>query len=102
VLNILTPTFLFSFQVVEGFLFFFFPSLLIDILFSDKGNVFLFSGATGSAVKSESPSTSSIPSLNETVPAASLLTTASQHSSSLSGLSHSEEIPNTTTTQHSR
>ncbi|EDL15174.1 ubiquitin associated protein 2-like, isoform CRA_f [Mus musculus] len=58
-------------------------------------------GATGSAVKSESPSTSSIPSLNETVPAASLLTTANQHSSSLSGLSHTEEIPNTTTTQHS-
>ena len=65
-----------------------------------KGNVFLFPGATGSAVKSESPSTSSIPSLNETVPAASLLTTANQHSSSLSGLSHTEEIPNTTTTQH--
>ncbi|OBS83283.1 hypothetical protein A6R68_22701 [Neotoma lepida] len=42
-----------------------------------------------------------IPSLNETVPAASLLTTANQHSSSLSGLSHSEDIPNTTTTQHS-
>ncbi|KAM5256959.1 ubiquitin-associated protein 2-like isoform 2-T2 [Ctenodactylus gundi] len=58
-------------------------------------------GATGSAVKSDSPSTSSIPPLNETVSAASLLTTTSQHSSSLGGLSHSEEIPNTTTTQHS-
>ncbi|PNJ56429.1 UBAP2L isoform 11 [Pongo abelii] len=58
-------------------------------------------GATGSAVKSDSPSTSSIPPLNETVSAASLLTTTNQHSSSLGGLSHSEEIPNTTTTQHS-
>ncbi|XP_012870483.1 PREDICTED: ubiquitin-associated protein 2-like [Dipodomys ordii] len=58
-------------------------------------------GATGSAVKSDSPSTSSIPPLNETVSAASLLTTTNQHSSSLGGLSHSEEITNTTTTQHS-
>ncbi|KAF6294009.1 ubiquitin associated protein 2 like [Rhinolophus ferrumequinum] len=58
-------------------------------------------GATSSAVKSDSPSTSSIPPLSETVSAASLLTTTSQHSSSLGGLSHSEEIPNTTTTQHS-
>ncbi|XP_036872684.1 ubiquitin-associated protein 2-like isoform X8 [Manis javanica] len=58
-------------------------------------------GATGSAVKSDSPSTSSIPPLSETVSAASLLTTSNQHSSSLGGLSHSEEIPNTTTTQHS-
>uniref|UniRef100_F7I9T6 Ubiquitin associated protein 2 like n=1 Tax=Callithrix jacchus TaxID=9483 RepID=F7I9T6_CALJA len=58
-------------------------------------------GATGSAVKSDSPSTSSIPPLNETVSAASLLTTTNQHSSSLGGLSHSEEIPNTTATQHS-
>uniref|UniRef100_G1TP25 Ubiquitin associated protein 2 like n=1 Tax=Oryctolagus cuniculus TaxID=9986 RepID=G1TP25_RABIT len=58
-------------------------------------------GATGSAVKSDSPSTSTIPPLNETVSAASLLTTTNQHSSSLGGLSHSEEIPNTTTTQHS-
>uniref|UniRef100_A0A286XBU3 Ubiquitin associated protein 2 like n=1 Tax=Cavia porcellus TaxID=10141 RepID=A0A286XBU3_CAVPO len=60
-----------------------------------------FEGATGSAVKSDSPSMSSIPTLNETVSAASLLTTTNQHSSSLSGLSHSEEIPNTNTTQHS-
>uniref|UniRef100_H0X600 Ubiquitin associated protein 2 like n=1 Tax=Otolemur garnettii TaxID=30611 RepID=H0X600_OTOGA len=54
-------------------------------------------GATGSAVKSDSPSTSSITPLNETVSAASLLTTTNQHSASLGGLSHSEEIPNTTT-----
>ncbi|EPY86589.1 ubiquitin associated protein 2-like isoform 1 [Camelus ferus] len=59
-------------------------------------------GATGSAVKSDSPSTSSIPPLSETVSAASLLTTTNQHSSSLGGMSHNEEIPNTTTTQHSR
>ncbi|KAK2081558.1 Ubiquitin-associated protein 2-like [Saguinus oedipus] len=58
-------------------------------------------GATGSAVKSDSPSTSSIPPLNEMVSAASLLTTTNQHSSSLGGLSHSEEIQNTNTTQHS-
>ncbi|TEA29392.1 hypothetical protein DBR06_SOUSAS8610077 [Sousa chinensis] len=58
-------------------------------------------GATGSAVKSDSPSTSSIPPLSETVSAASLLTTTNQHSSSLGGLSHNEEIPNSTTTQHS-
>ncbi|XP_045439317.1 ubiquitin-associated protein 2-like isoform X16 [Pipistrellus kuhlii] len=57
-------------------------------------------GATGSAVKSDSPSTSSIPPLSETVSAASLLTTTNQHSSTLGGLSHNEEIPNTTTTQH--
>ncbi|XP_036200139.1 ubiquitin-associated protein 2-like isoform X13 [Myotis myotis] len=57
-------------------------------------------GATGSAVKSDSPSTSSIPPLSETVSAASLLTTTNQHSSTLGGLNHSEEIPNTTTTQH--
>ncbi|XP_059002487.1 ubiquitin-associated protein 2-like isoform X20 [Mustela lutreola] len=58
-------------------------------------------GATGAAVKSDSPSTSGIPPLSETVSAASLLTTAGQHSSSLGGLSHGEESPNATTTQHS-
>uniref|UniRef100_A0A4X2M6Q3 UBA domain-containing protein n=1 Tax=Vombatus ursinus TaxID=29139 RepID=A0A4X2M6Q3_VOMUR len=58
-------------------------------------------GATGPAVKSDSPSAPSIPPLNDTVSAASLLTTANQHSSALGGLSHSEELPNTTTTQHS-
>uniref|UniRef100_A0A8P0NIL7 Ubiquitin associated protein 2 like n=1 Tax=Canis lupus familiaris TaxID=9615 RepID=A0A8P0NIL7_CANLF len=58
-------------------------------------------GATGPAVKSDSPSAPGIPPLSETVSAASLLTTAGQHSSSLGGLSHGEESPNTTTTQHS-
>ncbi|XP_038526570.1 LOW QUALITY PROTEIN: ubiquitin-associated protein 2-like isoform X1 [Canis lupus familiaris] len=58
-------------------------------------------GATGPAVKSDSPSAPGIPHLSETVSAASLLTTAGQHSSSLGGLSHGEESPNTTTTQHS-
>ncbi|GAB5583920.1 ubiquitin-associated protein 2-like isoform X8 [Prionailurus iriomotensis] len=58
-------------------------------------------GATGSAVKSDSPSTSGISPLSETVSAASLLTAASQHSSPLGGLSHGEESANAPTTQHS-
>ncbi|XP_042640903.1 ubiquitin-associated protein 2-like isoform X13 [Tyto alba] len=56
-------------------------------------------GATGPAVKSDSPSAPSITPLNDGVSASSLLTTASQHSTALSSLSHSEEIPSTTTTQ---
>ncbi|NXT18603.1 UBP2L protein, partial [Syrrhaptes paradoxus] len=56
-------------------------------------------GATGPAVKSDSPSTPSIAPLNDGVSAASLLTTASQHSTALSSLSHSEELPSTTSAQ---
>ncbi|KAM6331102.1 ubiquitin-associated protein 2-like isoform 20-T24 [Alca torda] len=56
-------------------------------------------GATGPAVKSDSPSAPSITPLNDGVSASSLLTTASQHSTALSSLSHSEELPSTTTTQ---
>ncbi|XP_025936601.1 ubiquitin-associated protein 2-like isoform X8 [Apteryx rowi] len=56
-------------------------------------------GATGPAVKSDSPSAPSITPLNDGVSASSLLTTASQHSSALSSLSHSEELPSTTTAQ---
>ncbi|OXB61985.1 UNVERIFIED_CONTAM: hypothetical protein H355_017067, partial [Colinus virginianus] len=56
-------------------------------------------GATGPAVKSDSPSAPSIAPLNDGVSAASLLSTASQHSTALSSLSHSEELPSTTTTQ---
>ncbi|KAF4802298.1 Ubiquitin-associated protein 2-like protein [Turdus rufiventris] len=56
-------------------------------------------GATGPAVKSDSPSTPSIAPLNDGVSASSLLTTASQHSTALSSLSHSEELPSTTTAQ---
>ncbi|NWW79889.1 UBP2L protein, partial [Climacteris rufus] len=56
-------------------------------------------GATGSAVKSDSPSAPSITPLNDGVSASSLLTTASQHSTALSSLSHGEELPSTTTAQ---
>ncbi|XP_027760313.1 ubiquitin-associated protein 2-like isoform X4 [Empidonax traillii] len=56
-------------------------------------------GATGPAVKSDSPSAPSITPLNDGVSASSLLTTASQHSTTLSSLSHSEELPSTTTAQ---
>ncbi|NXH42627.1 UBP2L protein, partial [Dicaeum eximium] len=56
-------------------------------------------GATGPAVKSDSPSAPSIAPLNDGVSAPSLLTTASQHSTALSSLSHSEELPSTTTAQ---
>ncbi|XP_009998089.1 PREDICTED: ubiquitin-associated protein 2-like [Chaetura pelagica] len=56
-------------------------------------------GATGPAVKSDSPSAPNIPPLNDGVPAASLLTTANQHSTALSSLSHSEELPSTTSAQ---
>ncbi|XP_063276381.1 ubiquitin-associated protein 2-like isoform X2 [Prinia subflava] len=56
-------------------------------------------GATGPAVKSDSPSAPSIAPLNDGVSASSLLTTASQHSTALSSLSHSEELPSTTTAQ---
>uniref|UniRef100_A0A663MB31 Ubiquitin associated protein 2 like n=1 Tax=Athene cunicularia TaxID=194338 RepID=A0A663MB31_ATHCN len=56
-------------------------------------------GATGPAVKSDSPSAPSITPLNDGVSASSLLTTASQHSTALSSLSHSEELPSTTTPQ---
>uniref|UniRef100_A0A8C0BTI3 Ubiquitin associated protein 2 like n=1 Tax=Buteo japonicus TaxID=224669 RepID=A0A8C0BTI3_9AVES len=56
-------------------------------------------GATGPAVKSDSPSAPSITPLSDGVSASSLLTTASQHSTALSSLSHSEELPSTTTTQ---
>ncbi|XP_048359396.1 LOW QUALITY PROTEIN: ubiquitin-associated protein 2-like [Sphaerodactylus townsendi] len=59
-------------------------------------------GSTGPAVKSDSPSAPSITApLNDTVSAASLLTTATQHSSVLSSLNHAEELPSTATTQHS-
>ncbi|XP_035202524.1 ubiquitin-associated protein 2-like isoform X11 [Oxyura jamaicensis] len=54
-------------------------------------------GATGPAVKSDSPSAPSIAPLNDAVSASALLTTASQHSTALSSLSHSEELPSTTT-----
>ncbi|KAL2295605.1 hypothetical protein Nmel_018718 [Mimus melanotis] len=56
-------------------------------------------GATGPAVKSDSPSAPGIAPLNDGVSASSLLTTASQHSTTLSSLSHSEELPSTTTAQ---
>ncbi|NXO13538.1 UBP2L protein, partial [Oriolus oriolus] len=56
-------------------------------------------GATGPAVKSDSPSAPNIAPLNDGVSASSLLTTASQHSTALSSLSHSEELPSTTTAQ---
>ncbi|NXU91898.1 UBP2L protein, partial [Xiphorhynchus elegans] len=56
-------------------------------------------GATGPTVKSDSPSAPSITPLNDGVSASSLLTTASQHSTALSSLSHSEELPSTTTAQ---
>ncbi|NXB04985.1 UBP2L protein, partial [Cnemophilus loriae] len=56
-------------------------------------------GATGPAVKSDSPSAPSIAPLNDGVSASSLLTTASQHSTALSSLSHGEELPSTTTVQ---
>ncbi|NXT64595.1 UBP2L protein, partial [Chaetops frenatus] len=56
-------------------------------------------GATGPAVKSDSPSAPSMAPLNDGVSASSLLTTASQHSTALSSLSHSEELPSTTTAQ---
>ncbi|XP_030329667.1 ubiquitin-associated protein 2-like isoform X19 [Strigops habroptila] len=56
-------------------------------------------GATGPAVKSDSPSAPSITPLNDGVSASSLLTTASQHSTALSSLSHSEELPSTTSAQ---
>ncbi|NXK51544.1 UBP2L protein, partial [Chauna torquata] len=56
-------------------------------------------GATGPAVKSDSPSAPSIAPLNDGVSASALLTTASQHSTALSSLSHSEELPSTTTAQ---
>ncbi|NWU24442.1 UBP2L protein, partial [Dyaphorophyia castanea] len=56
-------------------------------------------GATGPAVKSDSPSAPSIAPLNDGVSASSLLTTASQHSTALSSLSHSEELPSTSAAQ---
>ncbi|XP_010725569.1 ubiquitin-associated protein 2-like isoform X8 [Meleagris gallopavo] len=56
-------------------------------------------GATGPAVKSDSPSAPSMTPLNDGVSAASLLSTASQHSTALSSLSHSEELPSTTAAQ---
>ncbi|XP_053906823.1 ubiquitin-associated protein 2-like isoform X1 [Cuculus canorus] len=56
-------------------------------------------GATGPTVKSDSPSAPSIAPLNDGVSASSLLTTASQHSTALSSLSHSEELPSTTAAQ---
>uniref|UniRef100_A0A8C5WVQ5 Ubiquitin associated protein 2 like n=1 Tax=Laticauda laticaudata TaxID=8630 RepID=A0A8C5WVQ5_LATLA len=59
-------------------------------------------GSTGSAVKSDSPSAPSITApLTDAVSAASLLTTATQHSSVLSSLNHAEELSSTTATQHS-
>ncbi|KAM6435670.1 ubiquitin-associated protein 2-like isoform 2-T2 [Liasis olivaceus] len=59
-------------------------------------------GSAGSAVKSDSPSAPSITApLSDTVSAASLLTTATQHSSVLSSLNHAEELSNTAATQHS-
>ncbi|XP_044304344.1 ubiquitin-associated protein 2-like isoform X3 [Varanus komodoensis] len=59
-------------------------------------------GSTGPTVKSDSPSAPSITApLSDTVSATSLLTTATQHSSVLSSLNHSEELPSTATTQHS-
>ncbi|XP_042295389.1 ubiquitin-associated protein 2-like isoform X10 [Sceloporus undulatus] len=58
-------------------------------------------GSTAPAVKSDSPSAPTIATpLTDTVSAASLLTTATQHPSVLSGLNHTEELPSTATTQH--
>ncbi|XP_019412350.1 PREDICTED: ubiquitin-associated protein 2-like isoform X12 [Crocodylus porosus] len=56
-------------------------------------------GATGPAAKSDSPSAPNIAPLSDAVSASSLLTTSSQHSAALGSLSHSEELPSTTTTQ---
>lgn len=56
-------------------------------------------GATGPAVKSDSPSAPNMAPLNDGVSAASLLSTASQHSTALSSLSHNEELPSTTAAQ---
>ncbi|XP_077697538.1 ubiquitin-associated protein 2-like isoform X10 [Eretmochelys imbricata] len=56
-------------------------------------------GAPGPVVKSDSPSAPNIAPLNDAVSASSLLTTASQHSSALSSLNHTEELPSTTTAQ---
>nr|XP_021153434.1 ubiquitin-associated protein 2-like [Columba livia] len=50
-------------------------------------------------VKSDSPSAPSIAPLSDGVSASSLLTTASQHSTALGGLSHAEELPSTTSAQ---
>ncbi|EMP28218.1 Ubiquitin-associated protein 2-like protein [Chelonia mydas] len=56
-------------------------------------------GAPGPVVKADSPSAPNIAPLNDAVSASSLLTTASQHSSALSSLNHTEELPSTTTAQ---
>ncbi|XP_070622395.1 ubiquitin-associated protein 2-like isoform X4 [Erythrolamprus reginae] len=59
-------------------------------------------GSAVSAVKPDSPSAPSIAApLTDAVSAASLLTTATQHSSVLSSLNHAEELSNTAATQHS-
>ncbi|XP_048476330.1 ubiquitin-associated protein 2-like isoform X3 [Rhincodon typus] len=57
--------------------------------------------AAGSAVKSDSPAVPSMASLSNAVSASSLLTSNSQHPSGLASLSHTEELPSTTTPQQS-
>ncbi|XP_041037525.1 ubiquitin-associated protein 2-like isoform X5 [Carcharodon carcharias] len=57
--------------------------------------------AAGSAVKSDSPTVPSMASLSNAVSASSLLTSNSQHPAGLVSLSHTEELPSTTTPQQS-
>ncbi|XP_060676797.1 ubiquitin-associated protein 2-like isoform X3 [Hemiscyllium ocellatum] len=57
--------------------------------------------AAGSAVKSDSPAVPSMASLSNAVSASSLLTSSSQHPAGLTNLSHTEELPSTTTPQQS-
>ncbi|XP_043540010.1 ubiquitin-associated protein 2-like [Chiloscyllium plagiosum] len=57
--------------------------------------------AAGSAVKSDSPAVPSMASLSNAVSASSLLTSNSQHPAGLASLSHTEELPSTTTPQQS-
>ncbi|XP_067878527.1 ubiquitin-associated protein 2-like isoform X4 [Heterodontus francisci] len=57
--------------------------------------------AAGSAVKSDSPAVPSMASLSNAVSASPLLTSNSQHPTGLTSLSHTEELPSTTTTQQS-
>lgn len=75
------------------------PRFLQELLFTQN---LLPAGATGPAVKSDSPSAPSIAPLSDGVSASSLLTTASQHATALGALSHAEELPSTTSAQLSR
>ncbi|XP_014350086.1 ubiquitin-associated protein 2-like isoform X2 [Latimeria chalumnae] len=69
--------------------------------FNSIQNTQAVEGTTGPVVKSDPPAASSLTPLTDAVSASSLLTTANQHSTSMSSLSHSEELPSTTATQHS-